>query len=246
MSGRLTHFTVAALLALLLTGCKIDLYKDLPEAEANQIIALLILRQIDAEKQPAKGDQVTVRVDKTQFVNAVEWLRQNGLPRKAVATMNDLFPAGQLVTSPAQEQAKITYLKEQQLEKMLRSIEGVIYAQVSIAQNSSPGRHETPTPAASVFIQYSPEHNLTNRETGIIGLIKNGVPNLQAENISLVLQATDYRYLPALGQSSRQQSSFLAWLNQSRLWIAGLLLGVALLSAAAVFYLPPYLRRRRA
>ncbi|GAM52541.1 type III secretion bridge between inner and outermembrane lipoprotein [bacterium endosymbiont of Mortierella elongata FMR23-6] len=207
-----------------------DLYKDLPEAEANQMIALLILRQIDADKQPAKGGQVTVRVDKTQFVNAVEWLRQNGLPSKTVATMNDLFPSGQLVTSPAQEQAKITYLKEQQLEKMLRSIEGVVYAQVSIAQNSSQNRHETPTLAASVFIQYSPEHNLNNREISIIGLIKNGVPNLQAENISLVLQPTDYRYLPS------QPSGFLAWLGRSRLWLTGLLI------VAAGIYLRPYLR----
>ncbi|MCX8565616.1 MAG: type III secretion protein J [Glomeribacter sp. 1016415] len=246
MISRLIQITVVALLALSLTACKIDLYKDLSEAEANQMLALLILHQIDADKQSAKGDQVTVRVEKTQFVNAVEWLRQNGLPRKTVATMNDLFPAGQLVTSPAQEQAKITYLKEQQLEKMLRSIEGVIYAQVSIAQNSSPNRHETPTPAASVFIQYSPEHNLANREISIIGLIKNAVPNLQAENISLVLQPTDFRYLPALEQSSRQPSGLLAWLGQYRLWLAGLLCAAALLSATAAFYLLPYLQRIRA
>lgn len=243
MINRLIQITLGALLALSLTACKIDLYKDLSEAEANQMLALLILHQIDADKQSAKGDQVTVRVDKTQFVNAVEWLRQNGLPRKTVATMNDLFPAGQLVTSPAQEQAKITYLKEQQLEKMLRSIEGVIYAQVSIAQNSSPNRHETPTPAASVFIQYSPEHNLANREISIIGLIKNGVPNLQAENISLVLQPTDFRYLPTLAHTSSQPSG---WLGQYRLWLAGLLCAAALLSAAAVFYLRPYLQRRQA
>ncbi|MDM5065366.1 type III secretion inner membrane ring lipoprotein SctJ [Aeromonas salmonicida] len=184
----------AALLVLCLAGCKAELYSGLSEEEANQMLALLMLRGIDSEKQVIKPGNVTLNVDKARFADAVEILRQQGLPRQRTETIGDLFPSGQLVTSPAQEQAKINYLKEQTLEKMLRGMDGVINAQVSIAESVSHNRRETPRPSASVFIKYSPGVNMTHRETDIRRLIQKGVPNLAVENISVVLQATDYRY----------------------------------------------------
>ena len=185
-------------LVLMLTACKIDLYNKLSEEEANQMLALLILRHIDAEKQAGKSGDITLKVEKDQFVNAVEILRQYGYPKRKTDTIADLFPSGQLVTSPAQEHAKMTYLKEQQLEKMLNSMDGVIQAQVSIAEGmaSDNAASEVPAPSAAVFIKYSPEANLTNREAEIKSLIHDGIPNLHPENISIVLQAADYRYLP--------------------------------------------------
>ncbi|CAI1197537.1 type III secretion system inner membrane ring lipoprotein SctJ [Serratia quinivorans] len=182
------------LLALCLTGCKAELYSGLSEEEANQMLALLMVRGIDSEKRVIKEGNVTLNVDKERFADAVEILRQQGLPSKRTETIADLFPSGQLVTSPAQEQAKINYLKEQTLEKMLRGMEGVINAQVAIAESISNNRRETPQPSASVFIKYTPGVNMNSRETEIRRLIQKGVPNLRVENISVVLQATDYRY----------------------------------------------------
>lgn len=136
-------------LLLCLGGCKVDLYSGLVEDEANQMLALLMLRGIEADKDVAGGGDITIRVDKAQFVNAVEVLRQHGLPGKKTDSMEDLFPSGQLVTSPAQEQAKILYLKEQLLEKMLRGMEGVVSAQVSIAESAGQHRREPPTLTAA-------------------------------------------------------------------------------------------------
>ncbi|MCU1748814.1 type III secretion system inner membrane ring lipoprotein SctJ [Pseudomonas sp. 6D_7.1_Bac1] len=237
MTKRLLRFGCICMFALMLAGCKIDLYSELSEAEANQMLAMLLLRNIDAQKEVAKGGLVTIKVDKGQFVNAVELLRQNGLPRKKVATMEDLFPSGQLVTSPAQEHAKITYLKEQQLEKMLRAMDGVIIAQVSIGEGISQNPRETPKPSASVFIKYSPERNLLNRETDIKSLIYNSVPNLRAENISIVLQAADYRYqsLSEPDMAVGDQSDRWAWLAQNRLLLA-LSLGALAVLAAMMLY----------
>lgn len=200
-------------LALMLVGCKIDLYGELTEAEANQMLALLLLRNIDANKETAKDGLVKIKVEEGEFVNAVELLRQNGLPRKKAATIEDLFPSGQLVTSPVQEHAKLTYLKEQHLEKMLHAMDGVITAQVSIGEGLSQNPRETPKPTASAFIKYSPERNFLNRETEIRSLVFNSVPNLQAENISVVMQAADYRYqpLPAPAPLSKSNSAFWFW-----------------------------------
>ncbi|MDI2590431.1 type III secretion inner membrane ring lipoprotein SctJ [Pseudomonas sp. 681] len=229
-------------LVLMLSGCKVELYSELSEAEANQMLALLLLRNIDASKEITKGGLVTIKVDKTQFINAVELLRQEGLPRKKIATLEDLFPSGQLVTSPVQEHAKIIYLKEQQLEKMLQAMDGVIIAQVSIGEGISQNPRELPKPSASVFIKYSPERNLLNRETAIKSLIFNSVPNLLSENISIVLQAADYRYQP-LPEPSGSSDAPHAWLDHNRLPIMFLLVALAVLILAIM--VGKWIRSRR-
>lgn len=179
----------------LLGGCKSELYTRLDEAEANQILALLIYNRIPADKSVEK-EGVTLRVDQDRFVDAVEVLRQNGLPRRRTVTMQDLFPSGQLVSSPEQEEAKLNYLKSQQLEKMLGSMDGVITAEVSVAEPRSQ-EGEPPAPSsAAVFIKYSPEVNLPAREAEIRALIRNGIPGLTPDRISLTLQRAEYRYQP--------------------------------------------------
>lgn len=215
------------LLILCLSGCKVELYSGLSEPEANQMLALLMLRNIDSEKRIIKEGNITIMVSKDQFMEAVETLRQHGLPTRRTETMSDLFPPGQLVTSPVQEQAKIYYLKEQLLEKMLRDMDGIVSAQVSIAENAGHNRRETPIPSASVFIKYTPAVNMQNLEEDIRSLILNGIPNLRAEKISVVLQATDYRYQPSVTISSQPM-----WLRSHALW--GVLILIIAISMIAL------------
>ncbi|MGN7743875.1 type III secretion system inner membrane ring lipoprotein SctJ [Pseudomonas sp. 22526] len=242
MTGGWLRLGCIGVLMLMLSGCKVELYSELSEADANQMLALLLLRNIDASKEIAKGGLVTIKVDKTQFINAVELLRQEGLPREKVATLENLFPSGQLVTSPVQEHAKILYLKEQQLEKMLQAMDGVISAHVSIGEGISQNPREPAKPSASVFIKYSPERNLLNSETAIKSLIFNSVPNLQTENISIVLQAADYRYQP-LPEQPGPGTAPLTWLERNRLPLMLLLAALAVLILAIT--LGKWLRSRR-
>lgn len=205
-------------LAILLTGCKVELYQNLPQAEANQMVALLMLNHIDVNSDiDAKTGKVTLKIDKDQFINAVELLRQNGYPKANYIDIEQLFPSGQLVSSPAQEEAKMSYLKEQQLERTLSNMDGVISARVSIAQNVKNGANNysnATDKSASVHIKYSPEANLSSSETQIRSLIKNAVPDLQYENISLFLQPADFRY-----QSVAQQSKASDDWDDLRNWL---------------------------
>lgn len=187
-----SHWLMALCLFPLLSGCKSELYSKLDESEANQMLALLIYNKISADKTADK-DGVTLRVEQDRFVDAVEVLRQNGLPRQRIVTMQELFPSGQLVSSPEQEAAKLNYLKSQQLEKMLSSMDGVINAEVSVAESRQEDDVHSQTSAA-VFIKYSPGVNLPNREGEILALIKNAIPRLTPGHISLTLQRADYRY----------------------------------------------------
>jgi len=189
-------------LALFLAGCKVELYQNLPQSEANQMVALLMLNHIEVGSDTdAKTGKVTLKIEKDQFINAVEILRQNGYPKADYVGIEQLFPSGQLVSSPAQEEAKMSYLKEQQLERTLSSMDGVISARVSIAQNIKSGsnNHSINTDkSAAIYIKYSPEANLSSSEAQIRNLIKNAVPDLQYENISLFLQPADFRYQPVV------------------------------------------------
>ncbi len=182
-------------IVLSLAGCKSELYGRLDETEANQMLALLIYNKIAAQKSAGK-EGIALQVDEDRFVDAVEVLRQHGLPRRKIATMQDLFPSGQLVASPEQEQAKLIYLKSQQLEKMLSSMDGVIAVEVSVAQSNSREGGQPEPASAAVFIKYSPEVNLPVREAEIRALIHHGIPALAPERISLSMQRAEYRYLP--------------------------------------------------
>ncbi|MDN3610020.1 type III secretion system inner membrane ring lipoprotein SctJ [Vibrio ostreicida] len=211
---------LALVLALFLAGCKVELYQNLPQSEANQMVALLMLNNIDASSEAdAKTGKVTLKIEKDQFINAVELLRQNGYPKADYVGIEQLFPSGQLVSSPAQEEAKMSYLKEQQLERTLSSMDGVISSRVSLAQghqNNNSGRNVPSEKSAAIYIKYSPEANLSNSESQIRNLIKNAVPDLQYENISLFLQPADFRYQPVVKPNQTDWDDAQNWVANNK------------------------------
>lgn len=190
---RCAHWCVGGALVLALAGCKVELHRALSETEANQMLALLLVSGLQADKR-ADTSGMTVRIERSDFVRGVEVLRQHGLPRQKRASVEDVFPPGQLVSSPVQEQAKLNFLKEQRLERMLAALDGVMVAEVSIAQVpvDSAGRATLP-PGVAVFVKYSPEINMTQRITDIRSLVHDSVPGVTPERISVVLQPADYR-----------------------------------------------------
>lgn len=200
------------LLAILsLSGCKIELYRGLSEEDANQMLSLLLLNRIDAEKKVVKSGAIDLMVGKEKFSDAVEILRQHGLPRAKTHTIQDVFPAGGLVSSPFQEQAKIAYLKEQQVQNMLISLNGVVDAQVSIVQNMQQDRREQIAPSASIYIKYSPEENLLDKEASIRNLVLRAVPNLKPEAISIVMEVAHTRYMKGISNTAVPDSNTLPW-----------------------------------
>ncbi|MCL9783824.1 type III secretion inner membrane ring lipoprotein SctJ [Vibrio sp. S4M6] len=193
---KLVHFRWSFILVvLLLVGCKENLYNNLPEEEANQMLALLMLNKIQAAKEVDKNGTVTLAVDKKQFINAVELLRQNGFPKRKRVDINQVFPSGQLVTSPEQEKAKMNYLKEQQLEQMFSDMDGVIESSVSIAADKTDdtGRQKT-APSAAVMIKYSPEVNISVYRDQIKSLIHDSIPGISYDNISIMMVPATFRY----------------------------------------------------
>jgi type III secretion protein J len=180
----------------LLSGCRIELYSNLSELEANQMMALLKSNDVDADKIVGKDGTQTLRVKENAFVSAIETLSQNGYPRKKFVSAEELFPSGQLISSPSQEKTRINYLKEQSLERMLSHIEGVVMANVVIGQDIAESSFSTlAKPSVSVLVKYSPEVNLKAFTVQIRSLMLNAVPGVPDENVALMLQPVIQRGL---------------------------------------------------
>ncbi|MGL4906901.1 MAG: type III secretion system inner membrane ring lipoprotein SctJ [Plesiomonas sp.] len=184
------------IIGLLLTACKIDLYSSLSENDANQMLAILMLHNIDAEKQKNTAGLIDLKVEKDKFINAVETLRLYGFPRQSFTDIETLFPSNQLVTSPQQEQAKLTYLKEQQLAKMLSHIDGVIQSDVTIstAPTADNSDNSGQPNGVAIFIKHSPEVNLNNIQIQIRNLVHETIPQVDYNAISILLQPASIRF----------------------------------------------------
>lgn len=208
-------------LVCLLSACKVALYSELSENEANQMLAILMANQIDASKETNKAKGLALHVPKSQFIKAVEILRQNGYPKPKYASVMDVFPANQLVSSPEQERAKMEYLKEQQIEEMLAHIDGVVSAHVAIGlpdDQGSLGKQAT-QPTVSVFIKYSPATNLSTYQEQIRDLVRQGIAGIEQNNISVVMVPASYRYGEAQPLTSSLPDAWWARLVQKPVWL---------------------------
>ncbi|EBY0373442.1 SPI-2 type III secretion system apparatus lipoprotein SsaJ [Salmonella enterica subsp. enterica serovar Toulon] len=235
---RIVFLTV---LTFFLTACDVDLYRSLPEDEANQMLALLMQHHIDAEKKQEE-DGVTLRVEQSQFINAVELLRLNGYPHRQFTTADKMFPANQLVVSPQEEQQKINFLKEQRIEGMLSQMEGVINAKVTIALPTYDEGGNTSPSSVAVFIKYSPQVNMEAFRVKIKDLIEMSIPGLQYSKISILMQPAEFRMVPdvparqtfwIMDVINANKGKVVKWLMkypyQLMLSLTGLLLGVGIL-----------------
>lgn len=199
-------------LALLLVGCRVDLYRGLPEDDVNQMLAILMQHHIDADKQP-EAQGVTLRVEKSQFINAVELLRLHGFPRRNYVSVETMFPPNQLVVSPAEEQQKIVFLNEQRIERMLSQMDGVIHANVTIAYGSATDDGSVGPASVAVFIKYSPEVNLEAFRVQLSNLVEKSIPGVQREHISLLMQPVEFRMQSVANAPSATAWRAMAWIN---------------------------------
>lgn len=223
-------------LVLFLTACRMDLYHSLQEEEANQMLAILLQHHIDADKKKEEGG-ITLSVDHSQFINAVELLRLNGFPRRNFVTADAMFPPSQLVVSPMEEQQKITFLKEQRVAGMLSQMDGIVSASVTIATLPTEGESSIHPSSVAVFIKYSPQINIDSFRTSIKDLIQKSIPGLQYNQISVLMQPAELRMVVGSEESqtgtiNTSDGEIMLWLKRYSRQLAIMMLGllVSLLS----------------
>lgn len=175
-------------LCLALSACKTDLYSQLDEKQANEIVAILRENGIDADRRVDKDKTITVAVEDGGFATAVELLKSRGYPRQSFSSMGQVFNSGSLIVSPTEERAKMMYALSEELARTISSIDGVLTARVHIVlEESDLLRQDTKPSAAAVFIRYAASVPAENFLPQIKMLVANAVSGVTYDKVSVVL-----------------------------------------------------------
>lgn len=179
--------TVLVLLAcLLLAACgRATLFANLDEGQANEVLAVLLAHGVSADKRSSIASDAgyQIRVNQSDFPQAMQVLQARGLPRQRYVSICDVFQRQGFVSSATEERARLQCSWEQGLERTLSSYAGVAEARVHIAiPERDPISGAGGQASASVVIFEQAGANVRSEEHHFKVLVKDAVPGLSSIN----------------------------------------------------------------
>ncbi|MEM7529305.1 MAG: type III secretion inner membrane ring lipoprotein SctJ [Pseudomonadota bacterium] len=188
----LSRWLLAATLVLSLSACKVELYSELQETEANEMVSLLMSRGIDAEKGAVNKGLVTLNVEEADLSAAIQILNENGYPKDSFNDLGSIFQEQGLISSPLEERVRFIYGLSQTLAETLTQIDGVITARVHVVLPEQHPLDDEPEKAtASVFLKTRPGMNLEPRIPQIKLLVQGSVEGLAYDDVVVSLFEAD-------------------------------------------------------
>lgn len=193
------------LLALVLAGCEgsVQLFANMSERDANEVLASLKEAGIDARKLPGK-DGVNLEVDQPSVARAIAYLNAEGLPRERRSNMGDVFRKEGLISSPLEERARYLWALSQELSETISQIDGIVRARVHVVlPERSAGSDPAMPSSAAVFVKYRRGVSLDDATPQIRRLVASSIPGLQADKVTVVLVAAGPRMSDGNGAAQR-------------------------------------------
>ena len=229
---------LALFAALLLSACDTELYNNLDQRQANEIVATLQQHGIPAQRVVVKGGQYTVVVDKARFADSITILNEAGLPKQEFQTMGQVFKKDGLVSSPMQERAQMIFALSQELSRTVSEIDGVLSARVHLVlPENDPLRQQLVPSSASVFIRHRSDAAVGSLVPQVKMLVANGVAGLSYDKVSVVLVPVDSQKATQ-GQDPEMVSFFGLWMYRNNLaqamWMFFGLVGLVVLLAGGL------------
>ncbi len=202
--------------AILLSACNVQLYDNLDQREANEIVAALFRQGIPAERVVGKSGKYAVTVDESRFAKSIAILNDQGLPKQQFATLGEVFKNDGIVASPVQERAQMIFALSQELSKTISDIDGVLTARVHLVlPENDPLRQQLIPSSASVFIRHASNIKLANLVPQVKMLVANGVAGLSYDKVSVVLVPVDVPVTPVTVRQDQELASFLGiWMHR--------------------------------
>ena len=178
--------------SLTISACETELYTGLSEREANEMLAILIDAGISGSKEVAKDKTSSLMVEESDFAEAVQLLKRNGMPRANFGNIGEIFKKEGLISSPMEERARFIYALGQELSETISQIDGVLSARVHVVvpENFSPLERPVPS-SASVFIRHQPGASVSKLTTQIKLLVTNSIEGLVYDKVSVALFAAE-------------------------------------------------------
>jgi type III secretion protein J len=178
------------LAGLVLAGCggSVQLFSNMAERDANDVLSALSEAGISARKLPGKEGAVNLEVDQSSVAKAVAHLNAEGLPREHRSSMGDVFRKEGLISSPLEERARYLWALSQELSETIAQIDGVVRARVHVVlpERSSGGDPPLPSSAA-VFVKHRRALNVDDATPQIRRLVASSIPGLHPDKVSIVM-----------------------------------------------------------
>jgi type III secretion system inner membrane ring protein len=175
--------------AALLAGCNVPIAVALDEHDANHAVVALERSGVaaDKERDPDSEGHWRISVARDDASSAVGILSSESLPPAASPSLLEAMGQGSIVPSHASEQAKFVAGTSGELERSLRTLDGVVSVRVHLAipVRDALSPDEAPVPAsASVLLRHrgsAPPIAIGD----IQRLVAGAVPGLTAAQVSV-------------------------------------------------------------
>ncbi len=226
---------LAALLLLWLSACsQQELYGQLNERQANEMVAVLRNSGLEADKSASRdGKAFVVSTSPHDFSRAVEVLHAGGFPRDSFDSLGHVFKKEGFVSSALEERARFTHALSQELSSTLSSIDGVVQARVHVSvPEKNPLSDKPQSATASVFIKHRPGVELSQQTGKIKALVVNAMEGLPYDNVTVAMFPAE-PIPPAVPRSTL----VVAWANYGGVIVALAGLGaLALMVSLAMWW----------
>jgi type III secretion protein J len=239
MRRSLVQRWACVLAAVVAAGCtRIDLYTNLSEQQANEVAAVLIAAEIDADKRLSESKAWSVRIDKSNLPRAMDVLETSGYPKHSAPTMAEVFRKDGFISSPLEERARFIAATSQELQQTILHMNGVLDARVHLAlPERDPLSDTVLPPSASVFVKYA--ENAKFNESGgmanVKAIVRDAVEGLSVDRITVVATPTlgSWRHTVRPPESKLADYAYQKPLLSPTLWLAVALLALLALVGAA-------------
>ena len=243
------RFTLFILLALFLfiSACKVELYSNLQEKEATEMLAILLERGIDTDKKAGKEMTYTLLVNKNDIARAVDILHRSGFPRDKFVNIGEVFKKEGLVSSPLEERVRFIFALSQEISETLSKIDGVLAARVHVViPENNPLSDAIKPSSASVFIKHRADSDVESKIPGIKKLVVNSIEGLTYDKVTVVLFGSEDIIEPAKKPDFKRVLSIrIAHDSIGRFWmLTGALFFLLVVFTAATAYLILFSRRK--
>lgn len=162
------------------------LYSNVGEKEANEMMAVLSNKGIDASKVIGAEGTWTVQVPEDEMSRAIEILSGFGRPRDQFTSIGEVFKKTGLVSSPTEERIRFMYALSQSIAETIAQIDGVLTARVHVVlMDNDPLRDKVEPASAAVFVKYRRGAGVENLGPQIKRLVTNSIEGLSYDKVSI-------------------------------------------------------------
>jgi type III secretion protein J len=184
--------------ALLAIACEKPVQYGLDEAAANEVVTALERANIAAKKMKEEGggNEPTFLVTVTNGEDvrqAIELLRNLGLPRTRRSGLAEMYGQPSLVPSATEERARFLKALGNDVERTLETIDGVVSARVHIvlpeADPLSADAKPRVAAQAGVLIKTRANVTIPLKESDVQRLVAGAVSGLLPANVAVVVTA---------------------------------------------------------